>query len=145
MRMIARRGMMMIVLLSFCFAACEKKNKDQDNQDCEYIEAKLIRVDCDEVIYRLMTNEAIGDANWTNVMDGQVYTNVVRFRNTCWMAEKTNGYAHQTIYVKVKKIDQPVLPTNCYEYQAISRNPPQQWVDFLAISTTPCGPEFILD
>lgn len=143
--MIACRGIMMIVLLSVCFAACEKKNKDQDNQDCGYIEAKLLRVDCDEVIFRLVTNEAIGDASWTDVTDGQVYQNVVRFRNTCLMAAKTEGYLRKTIYVKVAKINQPVLPTNCVECQAISRNPPQQWVDFMAISTTPCGPKFILD
>lgn len=145
MRMIACRGMMMILLLSLCFAACKKQNKDGDNEDCEYIEAKLLRVDCDEVVFRLVTNEAIGDASWTDVNDGQVYHNVVRFRNTCLMAAKTDGYARKTLYVKVKKIDQPALPAGCIECQAISRNPPQQWVDFLAISTTPCGPKFIFD
>ena len=144
--MIAWRGMMMIMLLSFCFAACDKQNKKEDECDgTGLIEAKLIRVDCDEVIYRLVTTEQIGDASWTNVVDGQVYNNIVRFRNTCLMAEKTNGYAHQTIYVKVKKLGQPVLPSNCYECQAVSRNPPQQWVDLTMIATSPCGPTFILD
>jgi hypothetical protein len=62
------------------------------------------------------------------------------------MAEKTNGYAHQTIYVKVQKLNQPdPLPATCYECMAISRNPPQQWVNFTEISTTPCGPKFVLD
>lgn len=146
MRMVDCRGMMIALLLSFCFAACDKQDKKEE-ENCEesgLIEAKLIRVDCDGVIYRLLTSEQIGDAAWTNVIDGEVYHNVVRFRNTCLMAEKTNGYAHQTIYVKLRKIDQPALPANCVECLAISQSPPRQWVDFLAIATTPCGPGLIL-
>ena len=101
-----------------------------------------MRVDCDRIIFQLETSEAIGDANWTNIDDGITYHNVVMYRNTCKMAEITNGYAITVLYVDPQKIASPGYPANCIECPELFRNSPHQWVDFKTTSSRPC--EFIL-
>lgn len=126
-----------LLMTCFSFAACEKKN---ETTDCSgFTEVKVIRVDCDEVVFQVMSDVLIGDPSWTDARDGQVYHNVVRYRNTCRIAEKTNGYSNKTLFVKWKKLNEPgPLDANCVECDAISPNPPQQWVDFTEFASQAC-------
>lgn len=131
------RAVVFLLVICFSFAACEKKNET----DCSgFTKVKVIRVDCDEVVFQVMSDVLVGDPTWTDVTNGQVYDNVVRYRNTCRIAQKTNGYSNKTLLVKWKKLNQPgPLDANCAECDAISLNPPQQWVDFTEIASQACG------
>lgn len=121
-------------LTAILLISCRKEN----GNTCDLIPAKILRVDCDRIIFQLETSEMIGDNTWTNIDDNTTYDNVVMYRNTCKIAEKTNGYANMVLYVDPEKITSPENPANCIECQAISRNPPLQWVDFKTISDQAC-------
>jgi hypothetical protein len=115
------------------FFACEKAT---DNS-CNPIAAKIIRYDCDRVIFQLLTTEAIGDANWEDVQTGQQYTNVVSYYNNCKIKELTNG-EKATLYVTLKQpAINPTIP-DCFRCEALSQFPPQTKVDFTEISKEPC-------
>ena len=113
--------------------ACTKKNEE----DCGKIAAKVIRYDCDRVIFQLLTNEAIGDAQWTDVHTGASYTNVVSYYNTCEMAQITQGQI-TTIYADVEKTSQDLFAADCIQCAAISQHPPQTRVTMSDITTSPC-------
>ncbi len=116
--------------------SCDK-NKTPTN--CGVIPAKIIRYDCDRVIFQLLTNETIGDANWTDVQTGQNYSNVVYYKNTCAIAPFSNG-GKPTLYVNLKKVTIDVPITNdCVQCEALSQNPPATQVDMIDISATLCN------
>lgn len=121
-------------LAVFSFSSCEKCLKD-----CELIPAKVIRYDCDRVIFQLLTREMLGDNTWTDVNNGQVYHNVVSYYNTCEIAAITNG-EYNTIYVKAEKTEQSHPVDECIQCQAISNQPPVTKMIFKEISTEPCEP-----
>lgn len=124
-----------VALLSvFSFSSCEKCM-----EDCELIPAKVIRYDCDRVIFQLLTQEKLGDSIWTDVNNGQVYNNVVSYYNTCEIAAITNG-EYNTIYVKAEKTAQSHPVDECIQCQAISNHPPVTKMIFKEISTAPCYP-----
>jgi hypothetical protein len=105
--------------------------------DCTLIPAKIIRYDCDKVIFQLLTNEGIGDANWTDVQTGQNYSNVVYYNNTCAIAALSKG-EKVTLYVNLKKVTTNIIPAGCVQCQAISQSPPTTQVDMTNISANPC-------
>ncbi len=125
------------ILLSavLLFSSC---NKQEEN--CALIPAKIIRYDCDRVIFQLLTTESIGDASWEDVSSGQRYTNVVSYYNTCAIAAITNGNLN-TLYVTLKKTEEDLFAPNCIQCQAISQNPPQTKVDFISVSENQCDPK----
>jgi hypothetical protein len=115
-------------------SSCSKNTIN--NEDCEYIPAKIIRTDCDRVIFQLQTSEQIGDNNWVDAKTGLSYNNVVSYSNTCLIAELTKG-EKMTIYVKLTNIAANPTP-NCIQCQAISIDPPQTIVDFNDVATKSC-------
>lgn len=121
------------VCLTLVFASCKKTSNE-----CGLVQAKIIRYDCDRVIFQLITSESIGDANWVDVQTGQRFTNVVSYYNTCAVNTLTNGEL-ASLYVNVKKTTETLYDSNCNQCQAISDNPPQTKVDFISISKTPCS------
>lgn len=112
--------------------SCEKSKGK-----CELIAAKIIRYDCDRVIFQLLTPEHLGDSNWWDVQTGIRYENVVYYRNTCKIAALTKG-GLDTLYVNVKKSYDASILTDCVQCEALSQNPPQSMVDFVEISKSPC-------
>ena len=120
------------IALLIAFSSCEKCEVE-----CNLVPAKVIRYDCDRVIFQLLTNEVIGDANWEDVQTGQRYNNVVSYYNTCKIGELTNG-EKITLYVSLKKPDNNTNNPDCNQCQAISQDPPQTKVDFAEISKAPC-------
>ena len=121
-----------LIGLILIFSSCKKCDTD-----CNLIAAKIIRYDCDRVIFQLLTTKAIGDADWEDVQTGQRYSNVVSYYNTCKIAEFTNG-EKVTLYVSFKEPEINPDLQDCYRCQAISQNPPQTKVDFAAISKSSC-------
>lgn len=119
-------------ILLFAFSSCEKCIVD-----CDLVPAKIIRYDCDRVIFQIMDGSAAGDADWEDVQTGRHYNNVVSYSNTCKIASLTNGQM-VTLYVSIKKSGTQPKTTDCYQCQAVSANPPQTMVDFGDIATEPC-------
>jgi hypothetical protein len=118
----------------FAISSCKKCKPAA----CNLIPAKVIRYDCDRVIFQLLRNEAIGDADWVDVQTGLHYSNVVSYYDNCAISTITkNNIA--TIYVDVKKISDNLNNPNCYQCLAVSSNPPVTKVNFLSISKEPCG------
>lgn len=117
------------------FSSCEKAN-----EDCDLVPAKIIRYDCDRVIFQLLTTENIGDADWEDVQTGERYSNVVSYYNTCAVSTLTNG-EKITLYVKAKKTNEDLYDANCIQCQALPQDPPQTKVDLLSFSTEPCSSE----
>jgi hypothetical protein len=124
-----------VVLL---FSSCKKQE-----ENCNLIPAKIIRYDCDKVIFQLITNENIGDANWEDVRTGQQYTNVVSYYNTCAIGAITNGNL-ATLYVNLKKTDENLFAQDCNQCLAVSQNPPQTKVDFISVSENQCDQRNLL-
>lgn len=120
------------IALLVAFSSCEKSSSE-----CKLVPAKVLRYDCDRVIFQLLTSETIGDANWEDVQTGQQYSNVVSYYNNCKIAELTNG-EKITLYVTLKEPEINPAIGDCYRCLAISQNPPQTKVDFAVISKYPC-------
>ena len=120
------------IILLVAFSSCEKSSSE-----CKLVPAKVLRYDCDRVIFQLLTTKAIGDANWEDVQTGQRYNNVVSYYNNCKIAELANG-EKITLYVTLKEPEINPAIGDCYRCQAISQNPPQTKVDFVEISKSPC-------
>jgi hypothetical protein len=114
------------------FISCKK-----ENDSCNLIPAKLIRSDCDRVIFQIISSDIIGDTNWTDVRTGLHYSNVVAYSNTCKISHLTNGVV-DTLYVRPVKISEREINPDCIQCHAISDNPPLTNVDFLNISLTSC-------
>lgn len=120
------------LVITALFSACSKTK-----EDCQLIPAKVIRYDCDRVIFQLLTNELIGDNTWLDVYSGQSYRNVVSCFSTCEIAAITLG-EYSTLYVNLEKTEQPLPPADCYQCQAIAKDPPVTKVIFKSISSGPC-------
>jgi hypothetical protein len=117
------------------YTACTKCQPECE-PECELIPATIIRYDCDRVIFKLLTTENIGDAEWVDSFTGERHRNVVSFSNTCRIASITSG-EKETLYVRLlKTTHQPAL--DCFQCQAVSTNPPQTAVEFTEISKLPC-------
>lgn len=128
-----RRNLFIAALaMLIAFSSCEKCDPE-----CNPVAAKIIRYDCDRVIFQLLTTEPIGDANWEDVQTGQRYSNVVSYYNTCKIANLTNG-EKVTLYVSLKQpVADPKMP-DCFQCEALSQFPPQTKIDFADVSESPC-------
>jgi len=114
------------------FTSCKK-----ESIDCSLVSAKIIRYDCDRVIFKLLNTENTGDPDWLDVQTGARYNNVVSYYNICAIASLTNG-SMDTLYVQIKKDNLEYHSLECIQCKAISTNPPQTKVDFTEISKSPC-------
>jgi len=121
-------------LVMFQLISCEKNS----STTCKQVQAKIIRYDCDRVIFQLLNTELSGDANWVDVTSGQRYRNVVSYYNTCKITSLTNG-RYDTLYVDLKKTGENPISPGCFQCLAISADPPQTKVDFTSISKERCG------
>jgi hypothetical protein len=120
------------IALVIALTSCKKTNTD-----CSLIPAKIIRYDCDRVIFQLQSPTLIGDATWTDVQTGLQYSNVVSYYNTCKIVGISNG-KKITLYVSIKEPDtNPSIP-DCFRCEALSQNPPQTKVEFTEISLSGC-------
>jgi len=132
--MVKKTTMALVVICQTLLFACKK-----ENNDCYLIPAKILRADCDRIIFQLLTSEKIGDANWVDVRTGQQYSNVVAYSNTCAISEILNNSSTDTLYVNPIKLTERTLAPDCYQCQAISENPPLTNVDFKEISLSACN------
>lgn len=59
-----KKGNLFAALLAtiLIFSSCKKSDTD-----CNLIPAKIIRYDCDRVIFHIVTTESIGDTDWEDV------------------------------------------------------------------------------
>lgn len=120
------------VVITLLLSACCKTK-----EDCRLVPAKVIRYDCDRVIFQLLTDEMLGDNDWLDVYSGQSYRNVVNCFNTCEIAAITKGEL-STIYVNLEKTEHPLPPADCFQCQAIAKDPPVTTMIFKNISAEPC-------
>jgi len=104
---------------------------------CNLIPAKILRYDCDRIVFQLLSKEQIGDADWQDVQTGIHYTNVVSYYNTCGIGKITDG-KKDTLYVVVKKTTENLHNGDCMQCLLTSVKPPQTKVDFENISKIPC-------
>ena len=125
----------LMIVAIIAFSSCEKCIPE-----CDLVPAKIIRYDCDRVIFQLLTTTPIGDPDWEDVQTGQRYSNVVSYYNTCKIAKLTNG-EKVTLYVDLNEPDINPVVGDCYRCQAISQAPPQTKVDFGVILKSPCEEE----
>ena len=120
------------VILLFVFSSCEKCKVD-----CNLVPAKIIRYDCDRVIFQILDSTVVGDAVWEDVQTGERYKNVVSFYNTCEIASLTRGEM-RTLYVSITQPVRNNKVPDCYHCEALSQSPPQTRVNFEMISKNPC-------
>ena len=120
------------VILLFAFSSCEKCEVD-----CDLVPAKIIRYDCDRVIFQILDSTAVGDAVWEDVQTGQLYNNVVSYYNTCKIASLTRGEM-RTVYVSITPPASSQQLPDCYHCEALSQSPPQTKVNFKTIADFPC-------
>jgi hypothetical protein len=111
-----------------------------ESENCDRVAAKIIRYDCDRVIFQLLTTENIGDTDWQDLQTGTRYKNVVYYNNTCAIASLTNGNK-DTLYVSIKRTYENNYDSDCVQCKAISLSPPQTKIDFTEVSRTRCTPE----
>ena len=119
------------VILLFAFSSCEKCEVD-----CDLVPAKIIRYDCDRVIFQILDSNAVGDAVWEDVQTGQRYNNVVSYYNTCKIARLARG-EKIILYVQVEDHSNSNL-RDCVQCEALSQLPPQTKVDFSIITAKSC-------
>ncbi len=132
--MVTKISIALVLICQTLLLSCKK-----ENTDCYLIPAKILRADCDRIIFQLLTSESIGDANWVDVRTGQQYSNVVAYSNTCAISEILNNSSTDTLYVNPIKLTDRTLVPDCYQCQAISENPPLTNVDFKEISLSACN------
>lgn len=126
-----------ITTIAMLSTSCEKLMLHCKKDSCDLIPAKIIRYDCDRVIFQLMTKDTVGDPNWKDIRTGLNYSNVVSYFNTCKITEITNGEM-STVYVKLKKPDNNnQIP--CFQCLAVSQDPPQTKTDFEIVEKSPCN------
>ncbi len=124
-------------LIAFVAIVTSLSSCCKPKEDCQLIAAKVIRYDCDRVIFQLLTDELLGDNTWLDVNSGQAYRNVVNCFNTCEIAAITKG-EYSTLYVKMEKTGQPLPPADCFQCQAVANDPPLTNMIFKEIATEPC-------
>lgn len=132
--MIKKISIALMLICQTFLLSCKK-----ENEACNLIPAKILRADCDRIIFQLLTSENIGDAGWVDVRTGQQYSNVVAYSNTCAISELLNSGSIDTLYVNPIKSNETILVPDCTQCQAISENPPVTNVDFKEISIVPCS------
>lgn len=120
------------VIILFAFSSCEKCDVD-----CHLVPAKIIRYDCDRVIFQILDSTVVGDAVWEDVQTGLRYNNVVSYYNTCKIAALTRGELW-TLYVSITPPASSNQLPDCYHCEALSQSPPQTKVDFTNIDKEPC-------
>lgn len=122
---------LLAVILLIGFSACSK------SEDCDYLEAKVIRYDCDRVILKLGEDAPMGEDNWYDASSGEHYDNVVSCLNICTIREVTRGVPDATVYVKLKETTR----TNgeiCLVCSGISLSGPAVIVETTAVSASKC-------
>ena len=132
--MVTKISIALVLICQTLLLSCKK-----ENTDCYLIPAKILRADCDRIIFQLLTSESIGDANWVDVRTGQQYSNVAAYSNTCAISDILNNSSTDTLYVNPIKLTDRTLVPDCYQCQAISENPPLTNVDFKEISLSACN------
>lgn len=120
------------ILLCLC-SSCKK----EFSKECELIPAQIIKFDCDRVILELETSKTFGDREWTDVLSGEKFNNVVSFYDICLIQQITNGEKIK-LYVNLEEDKGNAVP-GCRGCQALSLNPPKSKVILTKIRKTPCG------
>jgi len=130
-----KKSILSLIVLIFLtsFLSCKKESKA-----CNLIAAKIIRLDCDRVIFQLLTTDRIGDADWLDVQTGLQYKNVVSYFNTCTINDLVKAKIDDTLFVNIKKINEIPANSFCFQCLMASPNPPLTKVDFIEISKFQC-------
>lgn len=129
------QNLLAAAILIFVLGGCCK----EDTVNCNMIAADILRYDCDRVILKLNSIDMIGDAQWTDEVTGETYSNVVWYRKGCRIAELTRC-VEKRIYLVLSATedDAPVCPVEC---QAVSQSPPQQQIFIREATLNGCAPE----
>lgn len=133
------------LIVLFLTSSCEKydehfikKPVEKIADNCDLIPAKILKYECDGVVFQLQGNNAFGDAEWEDKTTGVKYPNVVFYHNTCEINTLTNGEL-STLYVHAQKTNVPVYVTDCMQCLAITENAPKTKVIFNSISKESCS------
>lgn len=122
-----------LIALAGSFMSCCK-----EKEECELVPAKILRYDCDRVIFQMLSPGKFGDSVWTDVQTGNRYNNVFSYYNTCQVSALTNGEL-DTLYIKVKETYDASILDNCVQCLAVSQNPPKTMVQMTKLSAYACS------
>jgi hypothetical protein len=133
------------LLFGFCILALAACQKSETNTDCTLVPVKLLRSDCDRLIFQSLSDKIKGDARWTDVQTGKTYQNVIADFNTCRLGALLNNQATGILYVDPAKIEygNTSQPAGCVQCTAVSSNPPAISVRLNFVQTDSCGTFFI--
>ncbi len=123
---------LLTMTLLIAFSSC----KVEQEFNCGLLPAKIVRYDCDRVIFQILDSVVVGDSSWKDVHTGREYSNVVSYYNTC----KIEQLVHETkdiVYVTISPMGTGTLD-NCMQCEALSQHPPRTMVDFTTISERSC-------
>lgn len=115
-----------------------KKPVEKIADECDLIPAKILKYECDGVVFQLQGNKAFGDAEWEDKTTGIKYSNIVFYHNICEINTLTNGEL-SILYVNAQKTNTPAQPADCMQCLAVTENAPQTKVSFSSISKEPCS------
>lgn len=115
-----------------------KKPVEKIADECDLIPAKILRYECDGVVFQLQGEKAFGDVAWEDKTTGVIHSNVVFYHNTCEINTLTNGEL-TTLYVNAQKTNTPAQPADCMQCLAVTENAPQTKVSFSSISKESCS------
>ena len=114
------------------FSSCKKQTA------CSLVPAKIIRRDCDRVVFQLLNNDFAGDTAWTDMYTGIRYTNVVSYYNTCAVGQATNGN-FDTLFLNMERLTSPLFARDCIQCMIVTiNNPVHTNVEVTEISTIAC-------
>ncbi len=100
---------------------------------CTFEPAVILRYDCDRVIFRFLNNNGLGDASWTNIFDGSTYHHVSAATLNCNYGQLLAGQP-DTVYLRLRQVNELVRYPDCAQCQAISANPPVSKMEILDLS-----------
>lgn len=100
---------------------------------------KILRHDCDRVILQLIDGNITGDPDWEDIRTGMHYNNVVSCYNTCAFQFITNNVIEEVYLENARLVQNPSVPANCIQCQAISQQPPQTEIDMDNVVFAPCA------
>ncbi len=122
-----KKLLLLVTLIPFFAFQCARKSAEK----C--LKGKVVRITCASYVIQVLNDDAIGDDQWKNSMqgEGETYDNVFSASNKCNIP--VSYKAGDTIYFKPDK-PKPSDCVVCMMYDA----PPKTQFEVKEVSSTPC-------
>lgn len=115
-------------------------NGCKKSDGCNLIPATIVRIDCGLIIMEAKDSRIRGDATWTDVLNGRVYTNVIADANTCRYNGLAAAAAGSIIYIDPDTVTygSTAVDPGCVQCLAASSSPPSTLVKIGRVGAAPC-------